>query len=551
MNDLDDYEGDPALERERLSQLLTDQLEELTRAIHSRDQLVRARAASQLVNLDVEPELALPALNHRRGKVREVAAEAIGYSSKPLSATAIDALLAAIDDPQPFVAAAAIRTLGRRQVNEARQQIAACLDDPEPPIVAAAIVALARLNDTALAVALPDFLNSPHLTIRIAAAEAAGILQAPAAVPGLLRLLEDCLIAWHEGQPRMPSRAASVAMQTLARMRARAAVPLLIEIARYVVGLRTLATRALIQLQAVEAAPAIAPLLNEEGSHLVLEVVRFLHMANYRAALPELRALLHRSAPNRWRLLIKVMHVLVEWHDRESLPLIARIAENASQPELRHYAARCLEALQNQTCHSLPVQQPPASLPELTLPLSLSNRLQQRRQRIGRFTLDSIVEGTVLRVLSYGAVIDLGSVEGFVHARDIDWRWINDARAALQPGQTVRAVVTGIDETRLRVNLSIRRLSPDPWADIHQRLAVGMHINGVITGVTGFGVFVELLTGVQGLIHTSQIPPHQRPLREHFATGRRISVIVRNIDSERRRIALSLHEELQQHAAHQ
>ncbi len=549
MSDLDDYEGDPELDRERLSELITDQLEELARAIHSRDQLVRARAASRLVRMDVDPELALPALNHRRAMVREVAAEAIGYSSKPLNATVIDALLAAIDDPKPFVAAAAIRTLGRRQISAARAQISACLDDPEPPIVAAAIVALARLGDTTLAVALPNFLNSPHLTIRIAAAEAAGILHAPAAVPGLMRLLEDCITAWHDAQPRIPSRAASVAMQALARLRARTAVPLLVEIARYVVGLRTLAVRTLIQLQAVEAAPAIAPLLNEDGSHLLHEVIRFLHMANYRAALPELRALLQRSAPNRRPLLMKVMQVLVEWQDRESLPLIAQIAESDPSAELRSYAARCVEALAACTPPS-PTNHAEPPL-ELSLPPSCHERLQQRRQRMASFTVASVVEGVVMRVLSYGAVIDLGGVEGFVHVRDIDWGWISDARTALHPGQTVRAAVTGIDETRMRVNLSIRRLTPDPWSHITQQLAVGMQVNGKVAGITGFGVFIEVFPGVQGLAHTSQIPPDPRPLRERFPLGCRVSATILNIDLERRRIALRLHEGLQQKAAHQ
>lgn len=549
MSDLDDYEGDPELDRERLSELVTDQLEELARAIHSRDQLVRARAASRLVRLEVDPELALPALNHRRAIVREVAAEAIGYSSKPLNATVIDALLAAIDDPKPFVAAAAIRTLGRRQISMARAQISACLDDPEPPIVAAAIVALARLGDTTLAVALPNFLTSPHLTIRIAAAEAAGILHAPAAVPGLLRLLEDCITAWHNSQPRIPSRAASVAMQSLARLRARTAVPLLVEIARYVVGLRTLAVRTLIQLQAVEVAPAIAPLLNEEGSHLLHEVIRFIRMANYRAAIPELRALLQRSAPNRRPLLMNVMQVLTEWHDRESLPLIAQIAESDPSAELRSYAARCAAILA--ACPS-PSPAHAAELPqELPLPPSCHERLQQRRQRIASFTVTSVVEGVVLRVLSYGAVIDLGGVEGFIHVRDIDWRWINDARTVLHPGQTVRAAVTGIDETRMRVNLSMRQLTPDPWHGITQQLAAGMQINGIVAGITGFGVFIEVFPGVQGLAHTSQIPPDPRPLRERFPLGCRVSATILNIDLERRRIALRLYEGLQQKAAHQ
>ncbi len=544
MTDLNDYEGDPGADRERLSQLLTDQLEELAREIHSRDQLARARAASRLVALDVDPELALPALSHRRYTVREVAAEAIGYSQKPLTEAVIDALLAAIDDPKPFVAAAAIRALGRRQVMTAREQITACLDDPEPALVAAAIVALARLGDTTLALTLPDFLSSPHLTIRIAAAEAAGLLHTLAAVPGLLQLLSDCVSAWHETQPRIPSRAASIAMHALARLRARAAVPLLIEIARYVVGLRTLAVRALTQLQAVEAAPAIAPLLQEEGSHLLREVIRFLHIAGYRAAMPQLRRMLQQPEHYRRALLIQIMHVLAEWEDAASIPLMAQIASHHTNPDVRRCAERCLTRLQqvNGNPRALDADHP-AHPPAMLVSEQLNQRLQQRRQRIASFAIDSVVEGVVLRVLSYGAVIDLGGVEGFVHVREIDWRWISDARTALYPGQAVQAVVIGIDEARLRVNLSMRRLTHDPWLEASQRFTVGMEVTGWVAGITRFGVFVELAPGVQGLAHTSQLPASPRPLAERFALGSEVTAVILAIDNERRRIALALRDQ--------
>ncbi|MGB9737017.1 S1 RNA-binding domain-containing protein [Chloroflexus sp.] len=539
MSDLDDYEGDPALNRERLSELLTDQLEELARTIHSRDQLVRARAASRLVNLEVDPDLVLPTLHHHWPAVREVAIEAIGYTSKPLSPAVIDALLASIDDPKPFVAAAAIRTLGRKQIAEAREQITACLDDPDPPIVAAAIAALARLGDTTLAVAIPNFLNSPHLAIRIAAAEAAGMLHTPAAVPGLLRLLEDCITAWQETQPHIPSRAASVAMQALARLRARTAIPLLVEIARYVVGLRTLAVRTLNQLQAVEAAPEIVSLLNEKSIHLSHEVIRLVKMADYRAALPELRALLQRSAPNRRSLTIQIMQILVEWNDRASMPLLAQLAESFPNAEIRHHAARCLTILEQVTTTS---EEPSPPSPDPAPTVLWSERLRKRQERIASVSVGSIVEGTVLRVLSYGAVIDLGGIEGFVHVRDIDWRWISDARNVLQPGQPVRAMITNIDRLHLRINLSIRELTPDPWASLSQRLAGGMTVQGTVTGITGFGLFVELLPGIQGLVHISKIPAKRRPLRECFPLSSQVMVTILAIDNEHRRIALSVNE---------
>ncbi len=545
MSHLDDYEGDTANDRKRLSELITDQLEELARAIHSRDQLVRARAASRLVNLNVDPDLALPALTHPRPMVREVAAEAIGYSQKPLSPVVIDTLLAAIDDPKTFVAAAAIRTLGRRHVSNARDQISACLDDPEPPIVAAAIVALARLGDHTLASVIPDFLNSPHLVIRIAAAEAAGLLQVSAAIPGLLKFLEECITTWHTTQQHIPSRAASVAMQSLARLQARSAVPLLIEIARYVVGLRTLAVRTLIQLHAVEAAPALIPLLNEEGSHLLNEVIRFFHTVDYRPAAPALRNVLERATVRHRALIKKLLAILAEWHDEQSMPLMSHIAAHDPSAEIRHYATRCLAAL----C------QPPASsaianqdrqVPTTVLPTLDNERLQQRRKRLAQLSIEQVVEGTVLRVLRYGAVIDVGGVEGFVHVGEIAWRWLGDARQALQPGQIIRAMITDIDEERLRVNLSIRRLSPDPWRDVSQRFTVGMPVSGIVTGITGFGLFIELAPGVQGLAHISHIPPDQQPLPQKFVLGREVQGVILSIDNERRRIALSLYTELQQ-----
>ncbi len=545
MSNLDDYEGDTASDHKRLSELITDQLEELARAIHSRDQLVRARAASRLVNLNVDPDLALPALTHPRPMVREVAAEAIGYSQKPLSPMVIDTLLAAIDDPKTFVAAAAIRTLGRRQVSTAREQISACLDDPEPPIVAAAIVALARLGDHTLASVIPDFLNSPHLVIRIAAAEAAGLLHVSAAIPGLLRFLEECMTAWHTTQQHIPSRAASVAMQSLARLQARSAVPLLIEIARYVVGLRTLAVRTLIQLHAVEAAPALIPLLNEEGSHLLNEVIRFFHTVDYRPAAPALRNVLERAMVRHRALIKKLLTILVEWRDEQSIPLMSHIAANDPSAEIRHYATRCLAAFHQPSSPSTTAGHD-CYAPTIALPTLDNERLQRRRQRLAQLRIEQVVEGTVLRVLRYGAVIDVGGVEGFVHVGEIDWRWIGDARHALQPGQMVRVMITDIDEERLRVNLSIRRLSPDPWHNINQRFTVGMQVSGIVTGITGFGLFIELAPGVQGLAHISHIPPDQQPLPQKFVLGREVHGVILSIDNERRRIALSLYTELQQ-----
>jgi len=545
MSNLDDYEGDTASDHKRLSELITDQLEELARAIHSRDQLVRARAASRLVNLNVDPDLALPALTHPRPMVREVAAEAIGYSQKPLSPMVIDTLLAAIDDPKTFVAAAAIRTLGRRQVSTAREQISACLDDPEPPIVAAAIVALARLGDHTLASVIPDFLNSPHLVIRIAAAEAAGLLHVSAAIPGLLRFLEECITAWHTTQQHIPSRAASVAMQSLARLQARSAVPLLIEIARYVVGLRTLAVRTLIQLHAVEAAPALIPLLNEEGSHLLNEVIRFFHTVDYRPAAPALRNVLERAMVRHRALIKKLLTILVEWRDEQSIPLMSHIAANDPSAEIRHYATRCLAAFHQPSSPSTTAGHD-CYAPTIVLPTLDNERLQRRRQRLAQLRIEQVVEGTVLRVLRYGAVIDVGGVEGFVHVGEIDWRWIGDARHALQPGQMVRVMITDIDEERLRVNLSIRRLSPDPWHNINQRFTVGMQVSGIVTGITGFGLFIELAPGVQGLAHISHIPPDQQPLPQKFVLGREVHGVILSIDNERRRIALSLYTELQQ-----
>lgn len=544
MTDLDDYEGDPYRDRDRLSELLTDQLEELARAIHSPDQLARARAASRLVTLDVDPELALLALQHRRAMVREVAAEAIGYSSKSLSPTVIDVLLSAIDDPKPFVAAAAIRTLGRRQVALAHAQIAACLDDPEPPMVAAAITALARLGDHTLTVTLPEFLNSQHLIIRIAAAEAAGILRSVNAVPGLLRLLEDCIDAWHERQQHIPSRAASVAMQALARLQARAAIPLLVEIACYVVGLRTLAVRTLIQLQAIEAAPALLPLLNEEGRHLLNEVIRFFHVTGYRAAAPELRAFLERAVIRHRPLIKKVLNILVEWQDREAIPFIINLATNDQSAEVRAYAAQCAVLLQTQSAS--PASSNNGIVPETVLPETYNERIRQRRQRLAGLTIGQIVNGNVLRVLRYGAVIELGGIEGFVHVGEIDWRWIGDARHALHPGQEIQAVITGIDEQRLRVNLSIRRVYPDPWLAVAQQLSAGMQVQGTVAGITNFGIFIELLPGVHGLAHISQIPPDQQPLKQAFSLGRRVQTTILSIDHERRRIALSLYTKLQQ-----
>lgn len=153
----------------------------------------------------------------------------------------------------------------------------------------------------------------------------------------------------------------------------------------------------------------------------------------------------------------------------------------------------------------------------------------------------AVLPGTVVSLAEFGAFIDLGGVQGLVPMSEVSYSRGGRLADRLHVGEAVTVKVLRVDEEKGRVSLSLKALEADPWETVPGRLREREVIRGRAVRATDFGVFVELLPGVDGLLHVSEIPRHrQGAMREAVAGSAEISVMVVSIDTDKRRIALAL-----------
>jgi small subunit ribosomal protein S1 len=154
---------------------------------------------------------------------------------------------------------------------------------------------------------------------------------------------------------------------------------------------------------------------------------------------------------------------------------------------------------------------------------------------------DAVLPGTVAALAEFGAFIDLGGVQGLVPMSELSHARVGRAADRLRVGESVTVKVLRIDPERGKVTLSLKALEGDPWTAVPGRLRERQVVRGRALRATDFGVFVELLPGVDGLLHVSEIPRHrQAAMREAVAGNDEIAVMIIGIDSGKRRIGLAL-----------
>ncbi len=168
-------------------------------------------------------------------------------------------------------------------------------------------------------------------------------------------------------------------------------------------------------------------------------------------------------------------------------------------------------------------------------------RSVQREELFKHLAVGSVVEGVVRSIRPFGAFIDIGGVDGLLHVSEIGYGNVNHPREALAVGESVRVQVIRIDSENQRVALSRRRLLTNPWDSIEQRYAAGTVVPATITRIADFGAFAELESGVEGLIHVSELADIAvaEPLKTVRA-GDKVTVKVLRVDAKRQRIGLSI-----------
>jgi small subunit ribosomal protein S1 len=168
-------------------------------------------------------------------------------------------------------------------------------------------------------------------------------------------------------------------------------------------------------------------------------------------------------------------------------------------------------------------------------------RKEMRQAILDRLQPGDVVEGQISNIVDFGAFVDLDGMDGLIHISELSWSHVNHPSEVLEIGQTVKVKVLDIDRDRQRISLGLKQTQSDPWQQVLDSYAEGDVVQGRVTKVVTFGAFVEILPGVEGLVHISELAQHhvENP-REVVSQGDLVNVKIIEVDAERRRLSLSL-----------
>lgn len=153
----------------------------------------------------------------------------------------------------------------------------------------------------------------------------------------------------------------------------------------------------------------------------------------------------------------------------------------------------------------------------------------------------TVLQGVVTKIVPYGAFVRIGEHTGLVHKSEISWLRVHDIEDFVVEGQEVEVEVIGVDEENDKISLSMKRTQPNPWEKVDEYFKEGQSTEGVVIHHAPFGMFLNLMHGLEGLLHVSEIPEEKRKQKEDlYPLGATVRVKILSIDKEHFRIALTL-----------
>jgi small subunit ribosomal protein S1 len=168
-------------------------------------------------------------------------------------------------------------------------------------------------------------------------------------------------------------------------------------------------------------------------------------------------------------------------------------------------------------------------------------RKEVREQILGRLQPGAVVEGKISNIVDFGAFVDLDGIDGLIHISELSWSHVNHPSEVLSVGETVRVKVLDIDRDRQRISLGLKQTQEDPWRRVLDEYRPNDVLEGKVTKVVAFGAFVEIVPGVEGLVHISELAEHHVESPSEVVTpGDEVWVRILEIDENRRRISLSV-----------
>jgi small subunit ribosomal protein S1 len=168
-------------------------------------------------------------------------------------------------------------------------------------------------------------------------------------------------------------------------------------------------------------------------------------------------------------------------------------------------------------------------------------RKEVREQILGRLQPGQVVEGKISNIVDFGAFVDLDGIDGLIHISELSWSHVNHPSEVVSIGDTVRVKVLDIDRERQRISLGLKQTQEDPWQRVLNEYKEGDVVDGKVTKIVAFGAFVQILPGVEGLVHISELAQHHvESPAEVVRPDDELKVKILEVDEARRRLSLSV-----------
>ena len=166
----------------------------------------------------------------------------------------------------------------------------------------------------------------------------------------------------------------------------------------------------------------------------------------------------------------------------------------------------------------------------------------QKAEIISHLEKGQVLEGVVKNITSYGVFVDLGGVDGLIHITDLSWGRISHPEEIVQLDQKINVVILDFDEAKRRIALGLKQLTPHPWDALDANLKEGDHVKGKVVVVADYGAFVEVMPGVEGLIHVSEMSwsQHLRSAQDFLKVGDEVEAVILTLDRESRKMSLGI-----------
>ncbi|MDO5509827.1 MAG: 30S ribosomal protein S1 [Weeksellaceae bacterium] len=167
---------------------------------------------------------------------------------------------------------------------------------------------------------------------------------------------------------------------------------------------------------------------------------------------------------------------------------------------------------------------------------------EQKKEIIAQLEKGQVLEGVVKNITSYGVFVDLGGVDGLIHITDLSWSRINHPSEVLEVDQTLNVVILDFDEDKTRIQLGVKQLEAHPWEALDGNLKVGDKIKGKVVVLADYGAFVEVVPGVEGLIHVSEMSwsTHLRSAQDFVQVGDEVEAEILSLEREERKMSLGM-----------